>query len=152
MVRPCIADFRRMNHVTPPDNLPFVDCPPALALEPESPGRIVHFRKRRSVGKVDTALPPADAVGPATRSLQPITTTMTQHHDLALTGEFCEVADIARLLCVSRAAVYRWVATKALAAYRLPGGLRFRADDVTAFIERYRTVTNTPYARQEAQG
>ncbi len=77
---------------------------------------------------------------------------MTQHHGVASIGEFCEVADVAKLLCVSRAAVYRWVATKALAAYRLPGGLRFRADDVTSFIERCRTVTNTPYACQEAQG
>lgn len=77
---------------------------------------------------------------------------MTHYPALTLKGEFCEVVDIARLLGVSHAAVYRWVATEALAAYRLPGGLRFRVDDVTSFIERYRTVTNTPYARQEAQG
>lgn len=59
---------------------------------------------------------------------------------------------VAERLLISTDTVYRLVSRHDLACYRLPGGLRFKASDIEAFLERRRSdaLPHQPYGSREA--
>jgi len=59
---------------------------------------------------------------------------------------------VAERLLLSQDTVYRLVSRHELACYRLPGGLRFKASDIEAFLERRRAdaTPNAQYGSREA--
>lgn len=149
-----------MKHIEPPENLPVVPEPPT----PTSPivteavsQEDVHFRDAAAGDMVGTT--PAEDVAkravpaPASRSLQPIISDMTQRKERPIRApdDLLSVDDIAELLLVSRAAIYRLVSHRQLPHYRLPGGLRFKMADIDAFLESRRADARPP-KRYGAQG
>lgn len=93
--------------------------------------------------------PHKHAVGaPACRSLQlePIRVSMTEpkkHHDKVPTTLLC-VDDVAEWLRVSRASVLHLVHRRRLPFYRLHSGIRFRTEDVEAYLTERRTIARVP--------
>lgn len=136
-----------MKHIEPPDNLPVVpdDRSEQPATEKHAPPKDVHFRDPEA-GATLSAAPAEDiAIGdasvPASRSLQPDQSDMTQRKERPIRApdDLLSVDDVAERLLVSRAAVYRFVACRRIPHYRLPGGIRFKASDVDAFLESRRS-------------
>lgn len=133
-----------MKHLEPPENLPVVPEPPT----PTSPivtevafKEDVHFREPIAGDILDAVPALASASAPASRSLQPINSDMTQRKERPIRApdDLLSVDDIAERLAMSRAAIYRLVARHSLPVYRLPGGMRFKVSDVDAFLESHRT-------------
>lgn len=146
------AECRYMKHIEPPENLPLVPTP-SVPSEPETteivPEEDVHFRDRGEGRTLRTT--PAEAAvtrgtsAPAPRSLQPINSDMTRRKERPIRApdDLLSVDDVAERLLLSRAAVYRLVARRDLPCYRLPGGFRFKADDVDAFLESRRSEADS---------
>lgn len=133
-----------MKHIEPPENLPVVPEPPT----PTSPivteaafREDVHFREPIAGDTLNAVSALASASAPASRSLQLINSDMTQPKERPIRApdDLLSVDDVAELLLVSRAAIYRFVSRRQLSCYRLPGGMRFKVSDVNAFLESHRT-------------
>jgi excisionase family DNA binding protein len=131
-------------YIEPPANLPIV---PMLANTDKSkPGtEDVHFRKWQPGDMVASTLS-ADASErapriPAPRSLQPTPLTMndTKGRPVRAPADLLSVDDVAERFVLSRASVYRLVGRRRIPFYRLPGSIRFRVQDVDAFLEAQRT-------------
>lgn len=56
-----------------------------------------------------------------------------------LPQEFYTVKELADLLRVTEMTIYRWVKRGELAAYQIGRVMRFRRDDIEAFLEKHRT-------------
>lgn len=148
-----------MKHIEPPENLPVVpEIPTATEDEPSS--KDVHFRDREEERTLRPTPTEDVATGgdsvPASRSLQPINSDMTQRKERPVRApdDLLSVDDVAARLLVSRAAVYRLVAHRRLPVYRLPGGFRFKVEDVDAFLEAVRAEAKPPkkYGSAKDQG
>lgn len=139
-------------HIEPPANLPVVPSTPASEAAPSrcaEPEEAEGFRDPQAGDTVREPLAAADApriaAAPASRSLQ-LNSTMEHQKERALRApdDLMVVDDVAALLMVSRAAVYRLVAKHRLPFYRLPGGLRFKSRDVDAYLESRRVDAKAP--------
>ncbi len=51
-------------------------------------------------------------------------------------GKLLVVPEVAKMLDVSTATLYRLVERRCIAHYRIPGGLRFRQEDIDAYLAR----------------
>jgi excisionase family DNA binding protein len=76
--------------------------------------------------------------------------TQRKERPIRAPDDLLSVDDVAELLLVSRAAVYRLVSHRQLPHYRLPGGLRFKMADIEAFLESRRADAR-PSKRYGAQ-
>ena len=60
-----------------------------------------------------------------------------------LPQEFYTVKELAKLLRVTEMTVYRLVKRAELAAYHIGRAMRFRRDDIEAFLEKHRSNRTT---------
>lgn len=134
-------------HIEPPANLPVVPSTPALETSPRpraEPEEAEGFRDPQAGDTVrtvpDEGCSAEPLSSPASRSLQPSTSSMMHLHTRASRApdELLNVHEVAARLAISRFAVYRLVAKRRLPFYRLPGGLRFAAMDVDRFLQAHR--------------
>ena len=56
-----------------------------------------------------------------------------------LPQEFYTVKELAKLLRVTEMTIYRWVKHRELVAYQIGRVMRFRRDDIEAFLKKHRT-------------
>jgi excisionase family DNA binding protein len=142
---------RHMKHLAPPENLPVLPSQ-APSPAPDGPVEDVPFRGEDVDDIVATSLAGATAPGLAARSLQssrrPMTTTTPAMRE---PDNLIDAAEVARVLSISRTAVYRYAAERRLPHYRLPAGLRFLRRDVDVFLQSCRQGAAPTYGRQEAQ-
>lgn len=132
-----------MKHIEPPENLPVVPDPTEAEVTTMD-AEDVHFRDRGAgdiVAPTQSTDAPRASRTPAPRSLQPVNNDMTQKQERPIRApdDLLSVDDVRERLLLSRAAVYRLIARRQLPHYRLPGGLRFKAADVDAFLDSRRT-------------
>lgn len=135
-----------MKHIEPPESLPVVPTPP-VPTDPKTPEtetkEDVHFRDPGTgdtLGSVPVSGGNARSGTPASRSLQLLNSDMTQpkEHPIRAPDDLLTVPEVAERLRRSRAAVYGLIARQSLPVYRIPGGCRFKAADVEAFLESCR--------------
>lgn len=111
------ADYGHMKYPEPPDKLPVLPEstePNASPFNEPEPTKDIHFRDR--------------SPGVSVRTNQASATTPAM----------LTVADVAAMLSISVIAVYGLVRRRRIAHYRLPGGIRFKPDDVHAFLKARR--------------
>ena len=96
---------------------------------------------------------PMPASAPTRRPLQPIGTIMADNntHPPAVQMNLLCVDDVAEWFRVSRASVLHLVHRRQLPFYRLHSGLRFKSEDIEAFLATCRTnaAPNRTYARTQ---
>lgn len=56
-----------------------------------------------------------------------------------LPQEFYTVKELADLLRITEMTIYRWVKRGEIVAYQIGRVMRFRRDDIEAFLEKHRT-------------
>lgn len=75
---------------------------------------------------------------------------MPQEQRVHIESLFLKVHELAELLKVSRASIYRLVESRAIPFHRLPRGLRFHKDDIEKYLARCRVETvQNEYERQK---
>jgi len=141
-----------MEHMNPPENLPVV--PEPVETEPEED---VHFRDQESGDTLSQTqsdgMPPSTPSAPASRSLQPKNRDMhvlKNHHAIAA-DRLLDPLDVAERLRVTKSTVYRLANRGRIPFYELPGGIRFKAADIDAYLESHRMEVKAtpPYERPQ---
>lgn len=116
------------------------------------PAEDAPFREEDVDDIVATSLAGAVAPGLAARSLQSNRSHMTSTTPaMRVPDDLLDAAEVARLLSISRTAVYRYAAERRLPHYRLPAGLRFLRRDVDAFLQSCRQGVAPTHGREKAQ-
>jgi excisionase family DNA binding protein len=135
-----------MEHMNPPENLPVVPEPVETELEDD-----VHFRDQESGDSVhrgqQAGAPESREASPPHRSLQLIHEKMHEIQTgvpVRTPDDLLEVNEVADYLRCSRAAVYRLVARRRIAFFRLPSGLRFKVSDLDSFLKNRRSEARPP--------